>query len=91
MFKATQRTDGISTSDLILRIIKDYDMYIWRSLKRGYSSKDLGISTFKAQRVKLKEAYKEFKGSFKKEHLGKTFDDSYDKIRERFSNFVRPD
>jgi choline-phosphate cytidylyltransferase len=54
-FKATARTDGISTSDLIMRIIKDYDKYIWRSLDRGYTPKDLGISSTKAFRVKLKE------------------------------------
>lgn len=54
-FLATQRTEGISTSDLILRIIKDYDKYIWRSLERGYSPKDLGISYSKAFRIKLRE------------------------------------
>lgn len=32
-------------------------MYVWRSLKRGYNSKDLGISAFKAQRIKLKNQY----------------------------------
>ena len=89
MFKETQRTEGISTSDIILRIIKDYDMYVWRSLKRGYNSKDLGISKFKAQRIKLKNQYMEFRESLEREPIGSNFDRGYSKLRKVVSNFVR--
>jgi hypothetical protein len=88
MFKETQRTEGISTSDIILRIIKDYDMYVWRSLKRGYNRKDLGISAFKAQRIKFKNQYKEFKDSLEKEHIGSSFDKGYEKLSKIVTNFV---
>ena len=53
-FKATQRTEGISTSDIILRIIKEYDMYIQRLKDRGYKREELGLSKSKALRMSLK-------------------------------------
>ncbi|KAL8136208.1 choline-phosphate cytidylyltransferase 2-like [Apium graveolens] len=52
-FKETQRTDGISTSDIIMRIVKDYNQYVIRNLDRGYSRKDLGVSYVKEKRLRV--------------------------------------
>ncbi|CAO3609681.1 unnamed protein product [Cunninghamella echinulata] len=55
-FLPTQRTDGISTSDLITRIVRDYDAYLRRNLERGVSAKDLNISFLKEQEIKTKKS-----------------------------------
>lgn len=59
-FKATQRTEGISTSDVILRIIQDYDMYVMRSLQRGFDHKQIGVSWRKYQQLKWANKIKDY-------------------------------
>ncbi|KAL0301738.1 UNVERIFIED_CONTAM: Choline-phosphate cytidylyltransferase 2 [Sesamum radiatum] len=52
-FKETKRTDGISTSDVIMRIVKDYNQYVMRNLDRGYTRKELNLSYVKEKRLRV--------------------------------------
>jgi len=73
-FKETKRTEGISTSDLIMRIVKDYNEYVMRNLARGYSRKELGVSYVKEKRLRVNMGLKKLHEKVKKqqEKVGET-------------------
>ncbi len=60
MFLTTQRTDGISTSDIITKIIRDYDKYLMRNFARGATRKELNVSWFKKNELDLKKYINDF-------------------------------
>ncbi|KAF7720882.1 T-complex protein 1 subunit beta [Apophysomyces ossiformis] len=64
-FLPTRRTDGISTSDLITRIVRDYDSFLRRNLERGVSAKELNISFLKEQEIKTKRSIEELRKQIK--------------------------
>lgn len=53
IFLPTIRTEGVSTSDFLTRIISAYDMYLERNLMRGYSRHDLGINFLTEKRMQM--------------------------------------
>ena len=52
-FKATLRTKGVSTTDIVAKILKNKDMYYVRNLRRGVSRDKLGMSWFTFLKLKV--------------------------------------
>ena len=57
-FKATQRTDGVSTTDLINRVLKNRDYYFQRNLDRFIDREDMGLGILEYIGLKLKQMCK---------------------------------
>ncbi|PNP59408.1 hypothetical protein THARTR1_00898 [Trichoderma harzianum] len=53
-FLVTQRTEGVSTTGIITRIVRDYEKYITRQFKRGTSRQELNVSWLKKNELDLK-------------------------------------
>lgn len=88
MFIATQRTNGISTSDIITKIIRDYDKYLMRNFDRGATRQELNVSWLKKNELDMKKHINEFKNSWKQtnDNLSHITKDLYVLVRESLIN-----
>lgn len=87
MFLPTNRTEGVSTSDLVARIVKDYDIYVRRNLARGYSAKEMNVSFLNEKKFLLQNKMDELKDKFEEKKHGfiQTWEE---KSREFIGNFL---
>ncbi|RDA95867.1 hypothetical protein CP533_5148 [Ophiocordyceps camponoti-saundersi (nom. inval.)] len=53
-FLVTQRTEGVSTTGIITRIVRDYEKYLTRQFKRGTPRQELNVSWIKKNELDLK-------------------------------------
>ncbi|CEJ88456.1 Putative Cholinephosphate cytidylyltransferase [[Torrubiella] hemipterigena] len=60
-FLVTQRTEGVSTTGLITRIVRDYEKYIARQFERGTSRQELNVSWLKKNELDLKRHVQELR------------------------------
>ncbi|GAP84510.1 putative choline-phosphate cytidylyltransferase [Rosellinia necatrix] len=64
-FLVTQRTEGVSTTGIITKIVRDYEKYIARQLKRGTSRQELNISWLKKNELDLKRHVQEIRDNIR--------------------------
>ncbi|PGH19154.1 hypothetical protein AJ80_04234 [Polytolypa hystricis UAMH7299] len=53
-FLVTQRTEGVSTTGLITKVVRDYENFVSRQLKRGASRQELNVSWLKKHELEVK-------------------------------------
>lgn len=78
---------GVSTSDIVARIVKDYDLYVRRNLARGYSAKDLNVSFLSEKKFRLQNKMDELKDRGRRE-LTKVKGDIITKWEEKSREFI---
>jgi choline-phosphate cytidylyltransferase len=88
LFVATKRTEGVSTSEIVARIVKDYDIYVRRNLQRGYTAKELNVSFLNEKKFRLQNKLDEMKNKGKKV-IDDVKGDFIQKWEEKSNEFIR--
>merc|ERR1719376_850928 len=95
-FKATKRTEGVSTTDIINRILRDYEEYVYRCLSRGISSQAINVGSLKAKQIEFKHDFKDKQENLKESMIqltltdrpmGAGFDDRVDQMRDSIAAY----
>ncbi|KAL2758165.1 hypothetical protein ACRALDRAFT_2099368 [Sodiomyces alcalophilus JCM 7366] len=64
-FLVTQRTEGVSTTGIITKVVRDYEKYIARQFKRGASRQELNVSWLKKNEMDLKRHVQELRDNIR--------------------------
>lgn len=89
-FLPTKRTDGISTSDLITRIVRDYDQYVRRNLDRGVTAKELNVGFIKETELQMKKQVEILRGKLREgeEYIKQNWAESAEESKEYLKGFL---
>lgn len=84
-FMVTQRTEGISTTYIITKIVRDYEKYISRQLKRGATRQELNLSWLKKNEMDIKRHVAELRETIKN-----NWSNTGRELRDEFKNYWAP-
>lgn len=84
-FLVTQRTEGVSTTGIITKIVRDYEQYISRQLKRGTSRQELNISWLKKNELDIKRHVRDLG-----ENIRQNWQQTGRELSNEFRSFFQP-
>ena len=64
-FLVTQRTEGVSTTGIITKIVRDYEQFVGRQLKRGTTRQELNVSWLKKNELDIKRHVAELRNAIR--------------------------
>lgn len=78
----------MSTSGIVARIVKDYDLYVRRNLQRGYTAKELNVSFLNEKKFRMQNKLDEVKHKVKNK-VDEVKGDLLQKWEDKSNEFIR--